>query len=144
MSKNITVSLAAALLAFSMLPVFVAKAGADPIASSSATSTAKTIYLRITAYSSSPDETDYNPFFTADGEHVRDGIVANNSLPFGTKIMIPALFGLKVFTVEDRMAKRFSHTIDIWMTSKAKALFFGVNYAHVIVLGTSSPAIAEK
>ncbi len=145
-----------ALLTSYVVPVFIARAGTDPVtttthsAANSLTlvprvqNAAKTMYLRLTAYSSSPDETDYNPFFTANGTPVHDGVVASNFLPFGTKIMIPALFGDKIFTVEDRMAKRFAHTIDIWMTSKARALFFGVNYANVIVIGTSSPAIAIK
>ncbi len=96
--------------------------------------------MRITAYSSSPDETDYNPEYTANGSHVRDGIVASNLFPFGTKIEIPALFGDRVFTVDDRMAKRFQKTIDIWMTSKEKALVFGVAYAKIIVLGTTTLA----
>lgn len=103
------------------------------------------ITFRLTAYSSSPDETDYNPFYTADGKHVHDGIVASNFLPFGTKIMIPSLFGNKIFSVEDRMAKRFQRTIDIWMPSKAKALFFGVNYADVLILpnGPAADRTAE-
>ena len=96
--------------------------------------------MRITAYSSSADETDYNPFYTANGTHVRDGIVASNLFPFGTKIEIPALFGNKVFTVDDRMAKRFQKTIDIWMSSKEKALVFGVTNTQVVVLGTTTLA----
>jgi 3D (Asp-Asp-Asp) domain-containing protein len=105
--------------------------------------------MRITAYSSSQDETDYDPFYTANGIHVHDGVVASNLFPFGTKIEIPALFGDKVFTVDDRMAKRFQKTIDIWMTSKEKALVFGVAHAQVIVLGTTTlesynPPVSDK
>ncbi len=62
--------------------------------------------MRITAYSSTVDQTDSTPFITANGVHVHDGVVATNALPFGTQIKIPALFGDKVFTVEDRMARR--------------------------------------
>ncbi len=80
----------------------------------------KTLTMRITAYSSSPDETDSTPFITASGMTVRDGIVASNVLPFGTKIKMPALFGEKIFTVEDRMSRRMKNVVDIWITSKAK------------------------
>src|SRR3990167_1248447 len=41
-------------------------------------------YVTITAYSSTPEETDSTPFITASGTHVRDGVVAANFLPLGT------------------------------------------------------------
>src|SRR3989344_1044153 len=59
----------------------------------------KTIDMVITAYSSTPDQTDDTPFITASGKQVADGIVANNLLPFGTKIRMPDLYGDKVFVV---------------------------------------------
>lgn len=90
--------------------------------------------MKITAYSSSVDETDSTPFITASGMHVRDGIVATNMLPFGTKVELPALFGDKVFVVEDRMAKRMVNVLDIWMPSKGAALRFGVNHTDVVIL----------
>ena len=74
----------------------------------------KTYLVRATAYSSTVDQTDDSPFITASNTYVRDGIVAANFLPFKTKIMIPELFGNKVFTVEDRMHRRFSDRVDIW------------------------------
>ncbi|MGC9968483.1 MAG: hypothetical protein ABSC29_02005 [Minisyncoccia bacterium] len=92
------------------------------------------LYLRVTAYSSSPDETDSTPSITANGMHVRDGIVASNFFPFGTKIKIPSLFGNKVFTVEDRMNRRMKDVVDIWMPTKAAALKFGVSYADVVIV----------
>ncbi len=107
----------------------------------------KVAFLRVTAYSSSIDETDSSPFYTANGTHVRDGVVATNILPFGTKVEIPSLFGDKIFTVEDRMAKRYQNTIDIWMPSKGKALRFGVNYANVLIVsipGAAGGDIAES
>lgn len=91
--------------------------------------------MRITAYASVPDETDNTPFITADGSHVADGIAASNILPFGTKIEIPALFGDKVFTIHDRMSQRVKNTIDLWMPSVAKAIYFGAQHASVLVLG---------
>ena len=88
----------------------------------------------ITAYSSSPDETDDTPHVTASGGRVRDGIIAANFLPFGTKVLIPSIFGEKVFIVEDRMHRRKTNNIDIWMPSKKEALIFGITNAEIIVL----------
>jgi 3D (Asp-Asp-Asp) domain-containing protein len=95
----------------------------------------KTLRVVITAYSSTPDQTDDTPFITASGKHVADGIAANNGLPLGTKIKIPALYGDKVFTIEDRMNKRMgSHRFDIWMPSRELALNFGVKTTEVQIL----------
>ncbi len=88
----------------------------------------------ITAYSSTPEETDDTPFTTASGSTVRDGVVAANFLPFGTRVQIPALFGAKVFVVEDRMHERNANKLDIWMETKTEALRFGANYAEIVVL----------
>ena len=108
----------------------------------------RVVYMRVTAYSSSPDETDSTPFTTAMGTEVHDGIVATNILPFGTKIKIPSLFGDKIFTVEDRMNKRIKNTVDVWMTGKIKALRFGANYADVVIIGETAggtqKTLAEK
>jgi 3D (Asp-Asp-Asp) domain-containing protein len=109
---------------------------------STAPAVVKPLSMRITAYSSSPDETDSTPLITASGLNVHDGIVATNVLPFGTKIKIPALFGDKVFTVEDRMNRRMKNVVDVWMPTKAKALRFGVGYASVMVLQNRD--ISEK
>jgi 3D (Asp-Asp-Asp) domain-containing protein len=81
--------------------------------------------VTMTAYSSTPDQTDDSPFITANGEHVYDGGVACNFLPFGAKVRFPDYFGDKVFTVNDRMAKRFSDRIDVWMETRSDALQFG-------------------
>lgn len=88
----------------------------------------------ITAYSSAVEETDASPFITASGTYVRDGIIAANFLKIGTQVKIPALYGDKVFVVEDRMAKKNSHKVDIWMPSKSEALQFGVKKAEIVVL----------
>ncbi|MDO8676430.1 MAG: hypothetical protein Q7K16_02140 [Candidatus Azambacteria bacterium] len=80
----------------------------------------------VTAYSSTPDQTDDSPFITANGTYVHDGIVATNFLPFGTKVRFPEYSGDKVYTVQDRMAKKNSHKIDIWMATRGDALQFGV------------------
>lgn len=95
----------------------------------------KTIKVVITAYSSTPDQTDEDPFITASGKYVRDGIIANNMLPFGTKVRIPELFGDKVFVVEDRMNRRKSdYHFDIWMEDRPLAVNFGVKNAEIEVL----------
>lgn len=88
----------------------------------------------ITAYSSSPDETDSSPFITAAGTQTRDGIIAVNFLSLGTRVKIPALYGEKVFVVEDRMAAYNGGRVDVWMPSKSQALQFGAKRAEIVVL----------
>lgn len=90
--------------------------------------------MHITAYSSSVDETDSTPNITASGIRVRDGIVASNAFPLGTKIKIPELYGDKVLTIEDRMHQRFTDRIDVWMPSKWGALHFGKKQAEVEIV----------
>ncbi|MDP3963470.1 MAG: hypothetical protein Q8Q39_03160 [bacterium] len=87
----------------------------------------RTITMTLTAYSSSPDETDSTPFITAMGTRTRDGVVATNDLPFNTRVRIPAYFGDKEFVVEDRMNRRYTgrQYLDLWMPSKSQALRFG-------------------
>ena len=92
----------------------------------------KTVW--VTAYTSAPDETSDHPLITASGGMVGDGIVAANFLPFGTQIEIPALFGTKVFTVEDRTSARFGGRVDIWMPSVSKAVNFGIEHAEIVIL----------
>ncbi|MCR4328550.1 MAG: 3D domain-containing protein [Patescibacteria group bacterium] len=88
----------------------------------------------ITAYSSTPEETDDTPFITASGSTVRDGIIAANFLPFGTKVQIPSLFGDKIFIVEDRMHSRKTNNVDIWMPTKFDAIQFGAHRTEIAVL----------
>jgi len=92
------------------------------------------ITVHITAYSSTPDQTDDTPFITAAGTRVRDGIVAANFLPLYTRIKIPELFGEKVFIVEDRMNRRFQNRVDIWFPDRASAMKFGLKKAEIVVL----------
>ena len=77
----------------------------------------RTMRVFVTGYSSTPDQTDDTPFITASGKQVRDGIVATNLLPLGTKIKIPEIYGNKVFVVEDRMNARNNQHVDIWFSS---------------------------
>lgn len=97
--------------------------------------TVKKLDVVITAYTSTPDQTDDSPFITASNKYVKDGIIANNMLPFGTKVRIPELYGNKVFTVEDRMNKRKgNYRFDIWMADLEDAIHFGVKKVQIEVL----------
>jgi 3D (Asp-Asp-Asp) domain-containing protein len=95
---------------------------------------AKTMRLFVTAYSSTPEQTDDTPFITASGKQVRDGIVATNLLPLGTKIKIPEIYGNRVFVVEDRMNPRNDQHVDIWFPTYWEAKYFGIKRASVVVL----------
>jgi 3D (Asp-Asp-Asp) domain-containing protein len=95
----------------------------------------KKIRVMVTAYSSTPSETDDTPFITAAGTSVRDGIVANNKYPFGTKIRIPELYGDKIFVVEDRMHPTKSYyCVDIWFSSHKEAENFGAKITYIEIL----------
>ena len=92
----------------------------------------------LTAYSSTIDQTDASPCITATGfnvcKHNKENIIAANFLPFGTKVRIPELYGDKVFVVQDRMNKRYSARVDIWMKTRTKAKQFGVKRAKIEVV----------
>lgn len=88
-----------------------------------------------TAYSSTADQCDSTPFITASGTRVRDGIIACNFLEFGTRVLIPEEFGFnKVFTVEDKMAKKHNDKVDIWHETRKDAKKFGIKELEIIVL----------
>ena len=95
----------------------------------------KKLKVIITAYSSTIWQTDSTPFITAAGTTVRDGIIANNLLPFGTRVRIPELYGSKIFVVEDRMnyTKGYYH-VDIWFASYDEALNFGAKNTYIEIL----------
>jgi 3D (Asp-Asp-Asp) domain-containing protein len=138
MTQNLKTRIVAIAILLSVagyiMPFAVTKAGSDPSNQAALPGAPTVLSMRITAYASVVAETDNTPFITANGTYVHDGVVATNLLPFGTEIMIPSLFGNKVFTVDDRMAARFKNSVDIWMPSVGKALYFGVHYAQVVVI----------
>ena len=103
--------------------------------SSPGQSESKKMKVVITAYSSTVWQTDSTPFVTAAGTEVRDGIIANNLLPFGTRVRIPELYGNKIFVVEDRMnyTKGYYH-VDVWFPSYDEALDFGAKRTYIEVL----------
>jgi len=98
------------------------------------TSELKTMYVLLTAYSSTVWQTDDTPFITASGSTVRDGIVATNFLPFGTRIRIPELFGDKVFIVEDRMSHEKQYHVDVWFSETSQAVDFGARISYIEIL----------
>lgn len=92
-------------------------------------------WVLTTAYSSTIDQTDSTPFITASGTRVRDGVIACNFLRFGTRVRFPQLYGDKIFVVEDRMARKNDHKIDIWFASRDQAKQFGIKQIKIEVLG---------
>jgi len=105
-----------------------------PIASAQLPRVTQTFNVLVTAYSSTPDQTDDTPFITASGTHVRNGIVAANFLPMGTKIQMPEVYGNRIFVVEDRMHPRKAWMVDVWFPSLAEAKTFGVKDTYIQVL----------
>ena len=88
----------------------------------------------VTAYSSTPEQTDSTPFITASNTRVRDGIVAANFVSFGTEVRLPDIYDNKVFVVEDRMHPRKKWQIDIWFPTYQQAVDFGVKRTYVEIL----------
>lgn len=99
----------------------------------------RTMRMDSTAYTSRLNETDASPFITADGSVVRDGYVATNVLPLGTKVRLPTVFGDKIFEVRDRMNPRYSNRIDVWTSGLAAAKAYGIKHGipvEIIEMGT--------
>lgn len=104
-----------------------------------------TITVVATAYSSEAAQTDDTPCIPAmwkfnlcdyyDTYGVADSIAAND-LPLGTKVRFPDLYGDKVFTVRDRMNRRYTgkSRIDFWLPEKSEAIHFGVKTLKMEVL----------
>ncbi|TAK05051.1 hypothetical protein EPO33_03590 [Patescibacteria group bacterium] len=108
----------------------VASAPTEDVLTPAADMPGKKIYKKVpvTAYSSTPDQTDSTPFITASGTHVRDGVFAANFLPIGTRVKIPEVYGDKIFIVEDRMNARYRVHGDIWMETREQAKKWGIKY----------------
>jgi len=96
------------------------------------------MYVTSTAYSSDVAQTDSTPCITADGfnvcENGAENVVAANFLPFGTKIKIPKLFGDRIFVVHDRMNARYYYRVDVWMTSRDRAMQYGKRYIKIQIV----------
>ncbi|MFA6511914.1 MAG: hypothetical protein WCV86_02195 [Patescibacteria group bacterium] len=95
----------------------------------------RTMRLTVTAYSSTVDQTDGDPFTAASGARVFDGMLAHNTLPFGTKVRIPEYFGDKVFIVLDRLNPRYGqYMADIWMETREQAKQWGARIVTIEIL----------
>lgn len=94
--------------------------------------TGTTIAVLATAYTSSPEETDGNPWITASGTTVHQGTLAANFLPFGAQVQING----QTYTVEDRLSPRFNgkHVVDMWFADRAAALQFGVRVVQATIV----------
>lgn len=92
------------------------------------------LQAHVTAYTSSADECGNDLGITASGALARDGVVACNFLPFGTRLKIPAMFGDKEFEVKDRMAKSKQDFIDVWVETKPEAFRIGKSYNTIVIL----------
>lgn len=82
------------------------------------------IRAEITAYSSTKEETDGDPFTTASGKKVFDGAAACPSyIPFNKRICILG----KIYTCVDRMGKKYrnGNYFDVWVSSPKNAIQFG-------------------
>lgn len=74
------------------------------------------------AYTASVAETDSTPTITASNQEVREGVAANNCLPFGTIIKVHD----KIYEIQDRMNERYGcHDFDIFMWDYSDAINFG-------------------
>lgn len=98
----------------------------------------------ITAYTSRVEENDADPFISADGKYVYDGLIAcSREYPFGTQVIVELPNGQKLHKrCGDRMAQKNDHTInlamkqpkfDIWMNDLAMARQWGVRSLPVTV-----------
>lgn len=97
----------------------------------------RTLTVTATAYSSTPDQTDSSPFTTSNGKQVYDGLIAANWLPYGTKIRVPDMYGDKIFTVNDRMNRRYdTGRLDVWMKSRGEAKQFGIRKIRIQIVET--------
>lgn len=95
----------------------------------------KTFWVTVTAYSSTVDQTDSDPFTTASGAKVRDGIVAWNGVPFGTTLRLSSHFGDKIFVVQDRLNARASkYHVDLWMPTREAAKQWGARLVKAEIL----------
>lgn len=89
-----------------------------------------------TAYNSLEGQTDSSPWITASGTRCREGVIASNFLPLGTKVKIEG-FKNRVFVVEDRMNRRYHKRIDIWFRHYHEAKNFGVRKIKYQVIKTA-------
>lgn len=92
--------------------------------------------VQLTAYNSTPNQTDGTPWKSASGRIMKPGDAACNGLPFGTIFRIPSLFGQYVFTIVDRMAPtKPPNCIDLWTYHVNDAKLLGAHQVTIELLG---------
>lgn len=100
-----------------------------------------TLEGNISHYTASPDETDDTPTITASNQEVRPGIVANNCLPFGTKVSIDG----EMLEVQDRMNRRYGcEHFDVFVETKSEAFTRGRFFTTVTVHKSSNELLEIK
>lgn len=119
------------------------------------------IDLTMTAYSSTPDQTDATPFVTASGQGVRDGIVAVSrdleglGLRFGSKVVVTEVGGPscgpaarelvgEVLEVQDRMHRCKRRQIDVWRPSREEALAIGRCHVRAVAFTPANPTLLAQ
>lgn len=119
--------------------------GQDLVATATNTLSANSLGI-ITAYTSSPRETDSSPEIMASNKKVFDGAIANNCQKFGTQVavfqeQIGEMEVYRVFEVQDRMNRRYSQckigdvqNYDIWLSSHSEAVKFGRQIRKIEIL----------
>jgi hypothetical protein len=98
--------------------------------------------VNVSAYTSHRNQTDRSPCIPAAGrpfpgakafnlcEHNREDVVAANFADFWTKMLGPSHENpryLRLYTVVDRMNRRYDDNVDIWMKDIRQARRFGRN-----------------
>ena len=98
------------------------------------------IIVKVTAYTASVDECDDTPNITASNKRVKVGYIALSrdiekdfGYIFGDEIEIERRGKKYIFIFEDRMHKRKTRQIDIFMLSKKSALKFGIQQAIMMI-----------
>ena len=161
-SKKIYMKFSSIALLLNIFQIAIAAAPVEPVtlptpetltsasavvAESPLESTHRVVTATITAYTARIQETDSSPCIAASGYDIcenadKKNVVAANFVPFGTKLMIPKVFGDKVFIVEDRMNARFNdmNIVDVLFTGKTpqdavgSAVKFGRKKSAVVIL----------
>ena len=96
----------------------------------------KTIWVIVTAYSSTVDQCDSTPCITANcfdlckayAERELADKIAANFIKFGTQVRLPDIDSNKIYIVRDRMNTKYNgqNRIDVWMPTRELAQNFGV------------------
>jgi 3D (Asp-Asp-Asp) domain-containing protein len=108
--------------------------------------------ILVTAYTSSPSETDSTPDITASNTIPKPGTIALSRdllrtftpgapFEFGDKLLIP---GVGVFEAHDTMHSRWKGKADIWFASREKARAWGRRTVFVTEVADDIPTVASQ